>query len=52
MLADEGGVKKRSMDEIEMMLRDVECSTCEGNSSRENCKVRDDYGCPPDKVDL
>ncbi|MHA1856070.1 MAG: hypothetical protein ACTSYY_08475, partial [Promethearchaeota archaeon] len=36
MLADEGGVKKRSMDEIEMMLRDVECSTCEGNSSREN----------------
>jgi len=53
MLAGEDeGVAKRTPDDIEIMLRDVECSMCEGNSSKENCKVREQYGCPPDKVDL
>ncbi len=53
MLAGEDeGAQKRSIDEIEQMLRDVECSSCEGNSSKDNCKVREQYGCPPDKKDL
>ena len=53
MLAGEDeDVKKRTMDEVETMLRAVECSSCEGSSSKDNCKVRDDYGCPPDKKDL
>ena len=53
MLAGEDeGAKKRTMDEVESMLRDVECSSCEGSSSKDNCRVRDDYGCPPDKKDL
>ena len=45
-------VQKRSIDEIEQMLRDVECSGCEGSSSKDNCKVREQYGCPPEKADL
>lgn len=52
MLADDSDVQPRSDDEILNMLRDVECSTCEGSSSRDRCKVRDQYGCPPDKADL
>ena len=53
MLAGEDeGITKRTPNDIELMLRDVECASCDGNSSRENCKVRDDYGCPPDKEDL
>lgn len=53
MLAGEDdGAEKRSIDEIEQMLRDVECSSCEGNSTKDNCKVREQYGCPPDKKDL
>ncbi|MHA1674160.1 MAG: hypothetical protein ACTSYI_11095 [Promethearchaeota archaeon] len=52
MLADDSGVTARSGDEILDMLRDVECADCEGSSSRDDCKVRDQYGCPPDKADL
>jgi len=53
MLAGEDeGVQKRTPDDIELMLRDVECSSCEGSSTKDNCKVRDDYGCPDDKKDL
>ncbi|MCF2140357.1 MAG: hypothetical protein K9W44_09925 [Candidatus Lokiarchaeota archaeon] len=52
MLADDSDVKPRSDDEILNMLRDVECADCEGSSSRDRCKVRDQYGCPPDKADL
>ncbi|TFG01083.1 MAG: hypothetical protein EU541_00395 [Promethearchaeota archaeon] len=40
----------RSRSEVEIMLRDVECAKCEGSSTRKNCKVRDDFGCPPDKA--
>lgn len=41
----------RTKSEVEIMLRDVECSTCKGSSTRKKCKVRDDFGCPPDKTD-
>ena len=52
LVGEDEGVKKRTMDEVETMLRSVECSSCEGSSSKDNCRVRDDYGCPPDKKDL
>ncbi|WP_457559142.1 hypothetical protein [Candidatus Harpocratesius sp.] len=52
MLADDSDVKPRSDNEILNMLREVECADCEGSSSRDRCKVRDQYGCPPDKADL
>ena len=53
MLAGEDEeTQKRTPDAIEQMLRDVECSSCEGSSTKDNCKVRDDYRCPPDKADL
>ena len=46
---DEG---KRSHNEVENMMRDVECAFCDGSSSRLDCKVRDDFGCPSAKADL
>jgi len=52
LVGEDEGVQKRTPDAIEQMLRDVECSSCEGSSTKENCKVRDDYRCPPDKEDL
>ena len=53
MLAGEDeGVQKRTMDEVETMLRAVECRSCEGSSTKDNCRVREDYGCPDDKKDL
>ncbi len=52
MLSDDSGVVARSGDDILDMLRDVECADCEGSSSRDDCKVRDKYDCPPDKADL
>lgn len=52
MLADESDKERsgRSMNEIEKMLRDTVCANCSGSSSKRNCKIRDDYGCPPDKT--
>ena len=44
--------KPREDDEILSMLRIVECGMCDGSSSKDKCKVREQYGCPPDKVDL
>ncbi len=41
----------RTRSDVEIMLRDVECASCKGSSTRPNCKVRDDFGCPPDKAD-
>jgi hypothetical protein len=41
----------RTKSEVELMLRDVECSVCKGSSTKKKCKVRDDFGCPPDKAD-
>lgn len=49
---EDKGIEKRTPDDIELMLREVECSSCEGSSTKDNCKVRDDYRCPPDKADL
>jgi hypothetical protein len=51
MLADETDVKSREDDEIVKMLREIDCAFCDGNSTKDKCKVRDAHGCPPDKVD-
>ncbi len=37
-------------DEQLQMLRDIYCDPCKGSSTKRNCKVRDDFGCPPDKA--
>jgi len=52
MLADESDKEKsgRSANDIEKMLRDTVCANCSGSSSKRNCKIRDDYGCPPNKA--
>jgi hypothetical protein len=52
MLADESDKERsgRSASEIENMLRDTICVNCPGSSSKRDCKIRDDYGCPPDKA--
>lgn len=52
LVGEDEGDLKRTPDDIELMLRDVECSSCEGSSTKDNCRVRDDYRCPPDKADL
>ena len=52
LTGEDEGVQKRTPDDIELMLRDVECSSCEGSSTKDNCRVREDYGCPDDKKDL
>lgn len=49
---EDEGMEKRTPDAVELMLREVECANCSGSSSKDNCKVRDDYRCPPDKADL
>jgi hypothetical protein len=38
------------IDEVEALLRKVKCTPCPGSSSKRECKVRDDFGCPPDKA--
>ncbi|MFW9827804.1 MAG: hypothetical protein ACFFEY_09440, partial [Candidatus Thorarchaeota archaeon] len=38
------------VDEVEALLRKVKCTPCPGSSSKRECKVRDDFGCPPDKA--
>ncbi len=52
MLADETDKEKsgRSASEIEKMLKATICVNCSGSSSKRNCKIRTDYGCPPDKA--
>ncbi len=40
----------QDIDEVEMMLRKVKCDPCPGSSSKRDCIVRDDFGCPPDKA--
>jgi hypothetical protein len=52
MLADPADEEDfgRSRSEVEIMLRDLECANCEGSSTKRKCKVRDDFGCPPDKA--
>jgi len=40
------------INEIEALMRKVKCAPCKGSSSKRDCKVRDDFGCPPDKAKL
>jgi DNA repair exonuclease SbcCD nuclease subunit len=39
------------ISEVESLMRKVKCAPCPGSSSKRDCKVRDDFGCPPDKAD-
>lgn len=52
MLADETDKEKsgRSASDIEKMLKETVCGNCLGSSSKRNCKIRTEYGCPPDKA--
>ena len=38
------------ISEVETMVRKIKCAPCPGSSSKKQCKVRDDFGCPPDKA--
>ncbi len=38
------------ISEVEALMRKVKCAPCPGSSSKPECKVRDDFGCPPDKA--
>ncbi|GAG64126.1 unnamed protein product [marine sediment metagenome] len=51
MLADETEEEEfgYEVDEVEKMLRKIKCEPCSGSDSKPDCKVRDDYGCPPGK---
>lgn len=52
MLADETEDESfgYEIDEVEALMRKVKCTPCPGSSSKRECKVRDDFGCPPDKA--
>ncbi|MHA1804182.1 MAG: hypothetical protein ACTSU4_06550 [Promethearchaeota archaeon] len=52
MLADETEDEEfgPEVDEVVKMLRKVKCEPCPGSSSKIDCKVRNDFGCPPDKA--
>ncbi|TFG16847.1 MAG: hypothetical protein EU531_05180 [Promethearchaeota archaeon] len=52
MLADETEDEEfgYEISEVEALMRKVKCAPCPGSSSKPNCKVRDDFGCPPDKA--
>ena len=53
MLADETEDEEfgYEISEVEALMRKVKCAPCPGSSSKRDCKVRDDFGCPPDKAD-
>ena len=52
MLADETEDEEfgYEISEVEALLRKAKCTTCTGSSSKRECKIRDDFGCPPDKA--
>ena len=52
MLADETEDEEfgYEISEVEALMRRVKCAPCPGSSSKSQCKVRDDFGCPPDKA--
>jgi hypothetical protein len=52
MLADETEDEEfgYEISEVEALMRKVKCAPCPGSSSKPNCKIRDDFGCPPDKA--
>jgi hypothetical protein len=37
------------VSDVEAMLRKMKCEPCPGSDSKPECKVRDDFGCPPGK---
>ena len=37
------------VDDVVKMLRKLRCEPCPGSDSKPECKVRDDFGCPPGK---
>ncbi|MGV9173637.1 MAG: hypothetical protein ACOC44_04045 [Promethearchaeia archaeon] len=53
MLADETEDEEfgYEVSEVEKMMRKIKCEKCPGSSSKPDCKVRDDFGCPPDKAE-
>ena len=52
MLAEETEAEEfgPDVDEVVKMLRIIKCGPCKGSSTKRDCKVRHDYGCPPDKA--
>ncbi len=52
MLADEDEDEQfgYEISEVEQLMRKLKCAPCPGSSSKATCKVRDDFGCPPDKA--
>ena len=50
MLMDETEEDEFEAVDVEKMLRKIKCAPCPGSSSKADCKVRDDFGCPPDKA--
>ena len=52
MLADETEDEEfgYEISEVEALLRKVKCAPCPGSSSKKQCDVRKDFGCPPDKA--
>ena len=51
MLADETEDEEfgYEVNEVERMMRKIKCEPCPGSDSKPECKVRDDFGCPPGK---
>ncbi len=51
MLADETEDEEfgYEVSEVEKMMRKIKCEPCPGSDSKPDCKVRDDFGCPPGK---
>ncbi len=51
MLADETEDEEfgYEVSEVEKMMRKIKCEPCSGSDSKPDCKVRDDFGCPPGK---
>ncbi len=52
MLTDETEDEELGMevDDVVKMLRTVKCAPCKGSSTKKECKIRHDHGCPPDKA--
>ncbi|MHA2430212.1 MAG: hypothetical protein ACXACC_04160, partial [Promethearchaeota archaeon] len=52
MLADETEDEEfgYEVNEVEALVRKVKCEPCPGSSSKSECKIRNDFGCPPDKA--
>ncbi len=53
MLADETEEEEDGLevDEVVSMLRMIKCGPCPGSKHVDECQVRHDHGCPPDKAE-